>query len=43
MSNDELAQSLTWREKVRENESITSQDSVLSPCPSEKGVCFKCI
>lgn len=34
MSNDELAQSLPWREKVHENECITKEDTDLSLCPS---------
>lgn len=33
MGNDELAQSLPWREKVHENEYITRQDTNLSLCP----------
>jgi len=32
MSNDELAQSLPWREKVHENKYITKEDTDL--CPS---------
>ena len=33
MSNDELAYSLPWREKVHANEYLSRQDSDLSPCP----------